>query len=214
MKSGRYAIVVIAASAGGVQALQKLLSALPHDFPLPIAVVQHRSSQAPNLLARVLGRHSALTVKLAEPGETISAGTVYLAPPHRHLVVRPGGTFALVDGHKVRHVLSSANPLFASAAEVFPGGVIAVVLTGGDSDATDGVQSVTQSGGMVIAQDEASSTVFGMPRAAIASGAVHAVLPLAEIARELRRLAKLPKSSTVDSTFLRKETQWNGQATS
>ena len=213
MKSGRYAIVVIAASAGGVQALQKLLSALPHDFPLPIAVVQHRSSQAPNLLARVLGRHTPLTVKLEELGETMSAGTVYLASPHRHLVVRPGGTLALVDGHKIRHVLSSANPLFASAAEVFHGGVIAVVLTGGDSDATDGVQSVTQSGGMVIAQDEASCALFGMPRAAIASGAVHAVLPLGEIARELRRLAKLPKS-TVDPVFLRKETQWNGQATS
>ena len=79
MKSGRYAIVVIAASAGGVQALQKVLSALPRDFPLPIAVVQHRSSQAPNLLARVLGRHTPLTVKLAAPGETVCAGTVYLA---------------------------------------------------------------------------------------------------------------------------------------
>ena len=90
-------------------------------------------------------------------------------------------------------MLSSANPLFASAAEVFPGGVIAVVLTGGDSDATDGVQSVTRSGGVVIAQDEASSAVFGMPRAAIASGAMHAVLPLAEIARELKRLAKIPE---------------------
>lgn len=193
MKSGRYAIVVIAASAGGVQALQKVLSALPRDFPLPIAVVQHRSSQAPNLLARVLGRHTPLTVKHAAPGETVCAGTVYLAPPHRHLVVRPGGTLALVNGHKIRHVLSSANPLFASAADVFPGGVIAVVLTGGDSDATDGVQSVTRSGGVVIAQDEASSAVFGMPRAAIASGAVHAVLPLAEIARELKRLAKIPE---------------------
>jgi two-component system chemotaxis response regulator CheB len=193
MKSGRYAIVVIAASAGGVQALQKVLSALSRDFPLPIAVVQHRSSQAPNLLARVLGRHTPLTVKHAAPGETVCAGTVYLAPPHRHLVVRPGGTLALVNGHKIRHVLSSANPLFASAAEVFPGGVIAVVLTGGDSDATDGVQSVTRSGGVVIAQDEASSAVFGMPRAAIASGAVHTVLPLAEIARELKRLAKIPE---------------------
>jgi two-component system chemotaxis response regulator CheB len=205
--------VVIAASAGGVQALQKLLAELPHDFPIPIAVVQHRTSHAPNLLARVLGRHTSLKVKLAEPGETVSAGTVYLAPPHRHLVVRPGGTLALVNGHKIRHVLSSANPLFASAAEVFPGGVIAVVLTGGDSDATDGVQSVTHSGGIVIAQDEASSAVFGMPRAAIASGAVQEILPLAEIARELKRLAKLPKSTT-HSIFLRKETQWNGQATS
>jgi two-component system chemotaxis response regulator CheB len=191
MSHGRYALVVIAASAGGVQALQKLLAALPPDFPIPIAIVQHRTGNPPNLLARVLGRHTALTVKTAEHGEAISPRTVYLAPPHEHLIVRPDGSLALMDGRKIRHVRSSANPLFASAAQVFGDGVIAVVLTGGDSDATDGVQSVHQRGGIVIAQDEASSQLFGMPRSAISTGAVHAVLPLARIAPELERLVKV-----------------------
>ena len=184
--------MVIAASAGGIQALQRLLSALPSDFPIPIAVVQHRTGNAPNLLARVLGRHTALKVKTAEDGETISPGTVYLAPPREHLIVRRDASLALVNGRKIRHVSSSANPLFASAAQVFGDGVIAVVLTGGDSDATDGVQTVNHLGGIVIAQDQATSAVFGMPHSAIQSGAVHAILPLSAIAPELLRLVKVP----------------------
>jgi two-component system, chemotaxis family, protein-glutamate methylesterase/glutaminase len=187
----RYGMVVIAASAGGVQALQKLLSALPPDFPLPIAVVQHRTGNPPNLLARVLGRHTALTVKTAEQGEPLAAGTVYLAPPRQHLIVRADESLALFDGQKIRHVHSSANPLFASAARVYGERVIAVVLTGGDRDATDGVQTVKQSGGIVLAQDEATSMVFAMPQSAIETGAVRAVLPLGEIAPEILRLARL-----------------------
>ena len=183
----------MAASAGGVQALQRVLSGLPPDFPLPVAIVQHRTGNPPNLLARVLGRHTPLAVKTAQQGEIMVPGTVYLAPPREHLVIRSDETLALVDGHrKIRHVFSSANPLFASAAQVYGDGVIAVVLTGADSDATDGVQSVRQRGGIVIAQDRATSHVFGMPHAAISTGAVNAVLPLPEIARELERLAKVP----------------------
>jgi two-component system chemotaxis response regulator CheB len=188
----RYAMVVIAGSAGGVPALQKLLAALPPDFPLPIAIVQHRTGAEPNLLPRVLGRHTALNVKIAEEGEVLHAGTVYLAPPHEHLIVRGDETLALVDGRKIRHVRSSANPLFASAAEVFGEGVIAVVLTGGDRDATDGVQTVRHHGGFVIAQDEATSALFGMPESAIATGTVNEVLALPRIAPELERLAKVP----------------------
>jgi two-component system chemotaxis response regulator CheB len=189
MSRQHHAVVVMAASAGGVQALQKVLSGLPRDFPLPIAVVQHRTGNPPNLLARVLGRHTALTVKTAQEGERMSAGTVYLAPPREHLVVRPDESLSLLNGRKIRHVCSSANPLFASAAEVYGDGVIAVVLTGGDRDATDGVQTVKQHGGIVIAQDEATSAIFGMPRSAIQTGAVHAILPLPQIAPEVLRLA-------------------------
>jgi two-component system chemotaxis response regulator CheB len=191
----RYALVVMAASAGGVQALQKVLSGLPPDFPLPIAIVQHRTGNPPNLLAHVLGRHTALRVKTAEEGEIMVPGIVYLAPPREHLVIQRNEQLALVDGRKVRHVRSSANPLFASAAQVYGDGVIAVVLTGGDRDATDGVQTVRHRGGIVIAQDEPSSHLFGMPRSAIDTGAVNAILPLGEIAGELERLAKMPAES-------------------
>jgi two-component system chemotaxis response regulator CheB len=188
----RYALVVMAASAGGVPAFQKVLGALPPDFPLPIAIVQHRTSTSPNLMARVLGRHTALKVKNAEAGDALQPGTVYLAPPHRHLIVQPDHTLGVMNGRKIRHVQSSANPLFESAAEVYGDRVIAVVLTGFDRDATDGVQTVQHHGGIVIAQDEATSHVFGMPHSAISTGAVKHILPLGDIAAELHRLARMP----------------------
>jgi two-component system chemotaxis response regulator CheB len=117
-------------------------------------------------------------------------GTVYLAPPDLHLYVRPGGVCHLSGGQKIRHVRSSANPLFDSAAASFKGRVIAVVLTGSDHDATDGVQSVKESGGLVIAQDQATSVAFGMPGSAIETGCVDRVLPLDDIGPALCRLVE------------------------
>lgn len=185
---GAYDLVAMAASAGGVQALQAILSALPADFPIPIAIVQHRSSIKPNLLSQVLGRQTRLSVKSAEEGELMRPGTVYIAPPDHHLTVGRDRSVRLIEGRKIRHVRSSANPLFASAAESLGGRVIAVVLTGGDRDATDGVQSVRAAGGVVLAQDEETSQLFAMPRSAIETGCVDSILPLPEIAPALIRL--------------------------
>jgi two-component system chemotaxis response regulator CheB len=185
-------LVTVAASVGGIEALSTILAALPADFPVPIAVVLHRTADLPNLQAQVLGRHTRLAVKIAEPGEPLLPGTVYLAPPQLHLTVRPDRTVGLTDGHRIRHLLSSANPLFASAAEVLGGRVLAVVLTGGDRDATDGVQAVRAGGGVVLAQDEATSAVFAMPRSAIETGCVDRVLPLADIAPALVELVTGP----------------------
>jgi len=194
----RYDLVMIAASAGGIKALEQLLSALPADFPVPIAVVQHRTTRQPNLLARVLSRHTSLAVKLAEPSEAMQPGTVYLAPPDLHLIVGRDQRLAFIDGHRIRHVLSSANPLFASAAEVFGGRVIAVVLTGWDRDATDGVQTVKVQGGIVIAQDRTTSESFAMPHSAIETGCVDYVLPLEAIAPALVRLVTAPVDADAD----------------
>lgn len=185
-----YHLVVMAASFGGVQALGEVLGDLPADFSAPIAIVQHRSSEPPNMLARVLGRHTPLTVKTAEEGETMRPGTVYLAPPDLHFQVQHGGVCHLSDGRKICHLHSSANPLFDSAAGVFEGCLIAVVLTGSAHDGTDGVQSVKAHGGMVIAQDEATSAAFGMPGSAIATGCVDQILPLEEIGPALCRLTQ------------------------
>jgi two-component system chemotaxis response regulator CheB len=187
---GHYRLVTMAASAGGVRALERVLAELPDDFPAPIAIVQHRSGKDPNLMARVLSRHTPLVVKIAEEGDELHPGTVYLAPPQWHLVVGPGGRFALADGRRIRHVLSSANPLFESAARELDGRVIAVVLTGYGRDATDGVQAVKLSGGTVLAQDEASAERFDMPRSAIETGCVDRIVPLPQIATELKRLVQ------------------------
>jgi two-component system chemotaxis response regulator CheB len=188
-RANRYELVVLAASAGGIEALARVLNGLPPTFRLPIAIVQHRSPRLPNLLGQLLQRQTQLRVKPAEVGDMLQAGTVYIARPDLHLIVRPDRSLGMTDGHKVRFVQSSANPLLESAAETLGGGVVAVVLTGGGRDGTDGVQAVKARGGLVIAQDRATSQVFGMPGAAIATGAVDEVLPLDQIAPRLRELA-------------------------
>jgi two-component system chemotaxis response regulator CheB len=141
-------------------------------------------------MARVLSRHTDLAVKNATQGERMEAGTIYLAPPHAHLMVDRDLRLSLKDGGKIRHVLSSANPLFESAASALPGRVIAVVLTGYDRDATDGVQAVRLSGGTVIAQDQTTSQMFGMPGSAIETGCVDRILPLQDIGPALVALAR------------------------
>lgn len=180
-----YDLVVLAASAGGLPALLRILAGLPAGFPAALVVVQHRSTRHPSLLARVLARRSPLEVREITPGETLRPGIVYLAPPNLHAVVESDLTLALRDGRKIKFLLSSANPLFESAAAALGGRVIAVVLTGGGSDATDGVQAVKAAGGTVIAQDEATSQHFSMPRSAIRTGTVDHVLPLDRIAPAL-----------------------------
>jgi two-component system chemotaxis response regulator CheB len=186
-------LIVVAASAGGVPALKTLFRGLPSRFPDPVAAVLHRTRREPHNLARVLGRGVPLRVKLAAQGAQPVPGTIYLAPPARHLVVRPDRTFHLMDGLKIKYLHSSANPLFESAAYALDGGIIAVVLSGGGSDGINGVQAVAGMGGSVIAQDPTSAEFDGMPRAAIASGAVNDALPLEEIAPALVRLVAEPK---------------------
>ena len=173
----RPGMIVMAASVGGVMALGDVLSALPAGLPVPIAIVQHRTARQPYLLAQVLARRTRLHVVTATEGAVLEPGTAYLAPPDRHLIINPDHTLSLSDGVRIKHVLSSANPLFASAAEVYADGAIAVVLTGGDSDATDGVQGVKAAGGTVIAQDEATSQNFSMPRSAIRTGCSPRISP-------------------------------------
>jgi two-component system chemotaxis response regulator CheB len=185
----RYELVTIAASAGGIQALWRILSSLPVDFPIPIAIVQHRTAQSPDRLAYVLGRKSSLPVARAIEGEPLRAGRVYLAPANFHLLIQPDKCLAFRDGQKIHHVRSSADPLMASAAASLGSRVIAVVLTGGDSDGSEGVKAVKAAGGTVIAQDEASSQCFGMPGAAIRTGAVDHILPLDEIGPLLVKLS-------------------------
>lgn len=177
----RVKMIVLAASAGGLQAFIEILSALPANFPVPLAIVLHRQPDRVSLLPEILARHTKLRVKQAEVGELIRPGTVYVAPPNRHLVVTSNHTFSYRNGKRIRGTCSSANPLFETAAAAWNAPIIAVVLTGGDADAAEGVQAVKARGGIVLAQDPASCEVFSMPLSAIKTGAVDLVLPLKEI---------------------------------
>jgi two-component system chemotaxis response regulator CheB len=183
-------LIVVAASAGGVDALGTVFARLPPQFPVPLAVVQHRSMQFPNMLSQVLNRHSQLRVKTAEAGETPQPGTIYLAPPDRHLSITADGSFALTEGALIHHTHSAADPLFRSAAEVHRDRVIAVVLTGGLGDGAEGARAVGLAGGIVLAQNEATSQVFSMPKATIATGHADAVLAIEEIGPALVRLVE------------------------
>ena len=180
-----YDVVVIAASTGGLEALKVILNPLPADFPAAIAVVQHRDPRPSSMFEELVSRRTRLTIRQAEAGDALRPGTVHVAPPDRHLLIGPGGALSLSDSPKVRFARPAADPLFESAAVVFEARVIAVVLTGGAGDGSDGIRVVKRMGGRVIAQDEESSQVFGMPYSAFKTGMVDYVLPLGDIAARL-----------------------------
>ena len=142
------------------------------------------------MLAEVLGRRTALAVKSAASGEAPRPGTIHVAPPDHHLTVTPERTFAFNSGARVNHMRSAADPLFVSAAEVYQDRVVAIVLTGGDGDGAEGARAVGLAGGIVIAQNEATSQVFSMPRATIATGHADMVLAIEEIGPALLRLSE------------------------
>lgn len=174
-------LIAIAASAGGIEVLQTILRALSPALRAAIVLVLHRPPGHVGHLLDVLRRCTPLPVDLVSQGETIEPGHVYVAQSDSHLTVTPERRFISRDGSRIRFLQSSANPLFSSAARVFGGRVIGVVLSGGGSDATDGVQAVKEYGGLVIAQDPATAHYSQMPTSAINTGTVDYVLPAAAI---------------------------------
>jgi two-component system, chemotaxis family, protein-glutamate methylesterase/glutaminase len=181
-------LVVVAASAGGIAALTEILAALTGVFPAAIAIVQHRAPRAPSVLAHILNHHSAMPVIDAKDGELFRPARAYLAPADYHLLVNADGTFSLTQSEKVHGTRPAAEMLFESAAKSLKERIIAVVLTGCGGDGENGVRTVKQMGGTVIAQDEATSEFFDMPRTAIGTGMVDFVLPLHQIAPKLLSL--------------------------
>ncbi|MER5881841.1 MULTISPECIES: chemotaxis protein CheB [unclassified Streptomyces] len=184
----QYAVVAVASSAGGIYALIELLGGLGADFPVPVLVVQHLDRRHRTVIADVLSRRTELAVKLAEADERIEAGTVYIAPPDRHLLAGPEGVLSLSNSELVHFVRPSADLLFESLAGAYGDRAIVCVLTGSGGDGAMGVDAVKSRGGTVIAQDPASAQFRGMPEAAVATGAVDFVLPLGEIAELIRGL--------------------------
>ncbi|MFI1799326.1 chemotaxis protein CheB [Streptomyces sp. NPDC020379] len=188
--SDHYAIVAVASSAGGIQALTALLGSLGPVLPVPLLLVQHLDPRHRTVIADVLSRRTELPVKLAEDGEHAQAGTVYIAPPDRHLLIGHDGVMTLTSTELVHFVRPSADLLFESVAGAYGAQAIACVLTGTGSDGSMGVDAVKSRGGTVIAQDPLTAEFKGMPQAAVATGAVDFVLPLAEIPAVIRGLVE------------------------
>jgi two-component system chemotaxis response regulator CheB len=174
-------VVAMAASAGGLMALNEILSGLPGDFRAAIVVVQHLDPRHRSLMAEILSRRTQLRVRQAEEGDCLQPATVYIAPPDRHLLVNPDGSLSLSQSELVHFVRPSADLLFESVAASYRERAIAVVLTGTGSDGAMGVQAIKKMGGTVLAQDQESAEFAGMPVAARQTGVVDFVLPLAEI---------------------------------
>lgn len=174
-------VVAFAASAGGIQALSRVLSSLPDDFPAAIVIVQHVDPRHRSLMAEIFGRRTRLKVKEAAQGDALGPGVVYTAPPNQHLLVNSDGTLSLTQSELVHFVRPSADLLFESVAASYKDRAIAVVLSGTGLDGSMGIRAIKKMGGTTIVQDVKSSEFSGMPMAAIETGAVDFVLPLDEI---------------------------------
>jgi two-component system, chemotaxis family, protein-glutamate methylesterase/glutaminase len=189
------AAVVIGVSTGGPAALDLLLPALPAAFPLPILIVQHMPEVFTRLFAERLNDRCSLRVEEAQEGRPVQPGSIAIARGNWHLEVtapaRPAAppTLHLNQDSPENHCRPAADVLFRSAARVYGAGVLAVVLTGMGADGLAGCRVIRSHGGSVLAQDQATSTVWGMPGAVAQAGIAHKVLPLAAIAPEMIRLA-------------------------
>jgi two-component system chemotaxis response regulator CheB len=187
--------LVIGVSTGGPAALDILLPGLPANFPLPVLIVQHMPELFTKLFAERLNGRCPLQVREAVEGEPVCVGAMYIAKGNWHMEVLAGvriglpPTLHLSQGPPENHCRPAADVLFRSAAAVYGAGVLAVVLTGMGTDGMLGARFIREHGGSVLAQDQASSAVWGMPGAVANAGLAHKVLPLNAIAAEILRLA-------------------------
>lgn len=185
-----YRLVAIGSSTGGPVALQQVLTQLPASFPLPILLIQHMPSSFTPAFAQRLNQQCQITVKEAEDGEMLQKGIAYLAPGGRQMgLVDRGGQVRVrvYDGDASLHYKPSVDLAFTSAAEVFPGKVLSVIMTGMGADGREGARALKKGGATVWAQDEASCVIYGMPAAVVEANLADQVLPLDEIGHELAK---------------------------
>ncbi len=192
-------VLAIGASTGGPAALPIVLSGLPADYPLPVLVVQHMPPVFTTSLADALDRRVPLNVLEGTGGALVERGKVFIAPGGRHMKVKRAGDGAVrlvvTDEPPVNHCRPSVDVLLDSVAEVFGGRVLAAILTGMGNDGARGFAALKLLGAQTFAQDEATCTVFGMPREAIRAGAVDLVLPLHRLAHAFIKAAR-PHAAT------------------
>lgn len=181
-------VVAIGASTGGPPVLKYVLEHLPKDFSIPIVLVQHILPSFARGFAEWLESNSPLPVALAQEGERLSPGKVYVAPGHAHLIVTPPGVLRLEASAPLQGQRPSITRLFQSVAQSFGKNSVGILLTGMGEDGVEGLQALSQKGAHIIAQDQASSTIFGMPKAAIELGIVDEVLAPQGIVSRLTKL--------------------------
>jgi two-component system chemotaxis response regulator CheB len=184
-------IVVIGASAGGVESLRALVSGLPSDLPASIFVVLHVPDNGTSVLPLILSRHGPLQATHPNDGEEIKQGHIYVAPPDSHLLIKRG-YIRLTRGPKENGHRPAVDPLFRSAARTYGRRVVGIVLSGTLDDGTGGLIAIKERGGVAIAQDPETALYTGMPLSAIENAKVDYILPVSDIARVLLELVNDP----------------------
>ncbi len=198
--TGRIDVLTIGSSTGGPDALTSVLPQLPASYPVPVVIVQHMPPVFTRMFAQRLDSKCALSVKEAEHGDLVVPGRVLIAPGDKHLELKRVGASVVAQ-------LTSAPPenfcrpavdvLFRSVAQVYGGNALGVVLTGMGSDGARGAEVLRRAGAEVVAQDEATSVVWGMPGAVVAAGLAHRVLPLERVAADMVTVAGRARSSAL-----------------
>jgi two-component system chemotaxis response regulator CheB len=193
----RPVVVVLACSAGGLDAVSQVLQGLPPHFPAATVVLQHRQAGRPDHLPDILARRCVLPVAPAHDNEELQSGTVIIIPPGNHALLANGDRIALLPGNGPQQYVPSADLLLASLAVVAGPRAIAVILSGMGHDGASGAVAVHRFGGAVIASDKSSSAFFAMPQAAIETdGAVDYVLPLSDVSSMLVTLSDRSDAAT------------------
>lgn len=180
-------IIAIASSTGGPQALRKVLSGLPASIPCGIVIAQHITEGFSRGLVDWLNKSCSISVKEPHDEEVIESGVAYIAPDGYHISVERGGRIKLDEGPPIGGHRPSCNKLLKSAAKVYGDKAIGVILSGMGSDGAEGLKDIKKAGGRTIAQDEATSVVFGMPKVALEIKAVNRTVPVDRISWEIMR---------------------------
>ncbi len=193
-------VVAIGVSTGGPNALAEVIPHIPKDCPVPILIVQHMPPVFTKCLAERLSIKASIPIHEGQPGDVLIAGQAWIAPGDYHMGVERKGTqvvLAMNQDPPENSCRPAVDVLFRSVAKVYRANVLCAVLTGMGQDGMRGAEAVREAGGVVLAQDEASSVVWGMPRAVVQAGLAHAVLPLSQMATEIMRKVRMGQAQPV-----------------
>ncbi|MBH1957737.1 chemotaxis protein CheB [Polaromonas sp.] len=190
VKRQRIQAVVIGASAGGVDALLKLLSGLPASFGLPVVVVLHLAEDRDSQLAEIFRNHTLMEVREAADKESLAPGTLYFAPPGYHLLIEKEHSFSLSSEAPVNFSRPSIDVLMESAADAYGAHLAGILLTGANADGAAGLAKIGQQGGLAVVQDPAEAQMPTMPEAAIRQRQPDLILDLKSIRSLLLEMGK------------------------